>query len=277
MVFDRDGKYLNAWGVGAITDPHGMTIADGIVYITDRADSVAVTFTLDGKPLQVIGKRGVPSDTGCEKPGDLVPRAAGPFNYPSELALSPSGDLYVSDGYRNSRGCIGLRATASSSTPGASQARPHPAISTCRTAFWSLRMGRSTSATGPTGACRFPLPTGELVSMWTGMGGPNDIARDKDGVFYICEQEADGAPPFVSIRESDGAVLARWEIRHAHGLWVDSRGDIDLRLTTEHSVDKCACGVTDCRPLADSAIGERTRTTDRPIAVTQSAGVVMYG
>src|SRR5437870_2014373 len=64
MVFDRDGNYLNRWGIGAITDPHGMTIVDDIVYITDRSDSVAVTFTLDGKPLQVIGKRGVHSDTG---------------------------------------------------------------------------------------------------------------------------------------------------------------------------------------------------------------------
>ena len=103
MVFDRHGNYLNCWGIGAITDPHGMTIVDDIVYITDRSDSVAVTFTLDGKPLQVLGKRGVHSDTGCEKPGDLVPRAAGPFNYPTEMVPSPSGDLYVSDGYRNAR------------------------------------------------------------------------------------------------------------------------------------------------------------------------------
>jgi hypothetical protein len=34
-----------------------MTIVDDIVYITDRSDSVAVTFTLDGKPLQVIEAR----------------------------------------------------------------------------------------------------------------------------------------------------------------------------------------------------------------------------
>jgi hypothetical protein len=57
MVFDRQSNYLNCWGIGAITDPHGMTIVDDIVYITDRSDSVAVTFTLDGKPLQVIGRR----------------------------------------------------------------------------------------------------------------------------------------------------------------------------------------------------------------------------
>ncbi len=103
MVFDQDGNYLDRWGIGAITDPHGMTIVDDIVYITDRSDNVAVKFTLDGKPLQVIGDRGVFSDTGCEKPGDLAPRAAGPFNYCTEMAHSPTGDIYVSDGYRNAR------------------------------------------------------------------------------------------------------------------------------------------------------------------------------
>ena len=42
MVFDRDGNYLNCWGIGAITDPHGINIVDDIVYITDRSDQVAV-------------------------------------------------------------------------------------------------------------------------------------------------------------------------------------------------------------------------------------------
>ena len=103
MVFDRDGNFLNSWGMGAIADPHGINIVDDIVYITDRSDQVAVKFTLNGKPLQVIGDRGVFSDTGCEKPGDLCPRAAGPFNYCTELSTSPSGDLYVSDGRFSSR------------------------------------------------------------------------------------------------------------------------------------------------------------------------------
>src|SRR3989442_7632316 len=60
-------------------------------------------YTLDGKPLQVLGRRGAHSDTGCEKPGELVPRSAGPFNYPTEMVPAPSGDLYVTDGYRNAR------------------------------------------------------------------------------------------------------------------------------------------------------------------------------
>ena len=103
MVFDRDGTYLSCWGIGAFANPHGIYIADDVVYLTDREDSVCLTYTLDGKPLQVLGQRGVHSDTGCERPGELVPRAAGPFNYPTEMVPAPSGDLYVTDGYRNAR------------------------------------------------------------------------------------------------------------------------------------------------------------------------------
>ena len=103
MIFDRDGNFLNSWGISAITDPHGIFIEDDIIYLTDRADSVALKFTLDGKALQVIGRRGVHSNTECEIAGELVPQASGPFKYPTELVPAPSGDLYVSDGYRNAR------------------------------------------------------------------------------------------------------------------------------------------------------------------------------
>ena len=58
MVFERDGTYVSCWGIGAFANPHGIYIADDIVYLTDREDSVCLTYTLDGKPLQVLGHRG---------------------------------------------------------------------------------------------------------------------------------------------------------------------------------------------------------------------------
>ncbi len=103
LVFDRDGGYLGGWGIGAFANPHGIYIGNDVVYLTDRDDSVCLTYTLDGKPLQVLGKRGEHSDTGCERPGELVPRSAGPFNYPTEMVPAPSGELYITDGYRNAR------------------------------------------------------------------------------------------------------------------------------------------------------------------------------
>ena len=237
MVFDRDGIYLNSWGMGAITDPHGINIVDDVVYITDRADHVAVKFTLDGKPLQVIGDRGVFSDTGCENPGDLCPRAAGPFNYCTELTTSPSGDLYVSDGYRNARvhrfsndgflinswGQPGKEAPGEFHLVHSLLVDPEGKVYVCD------RTNRRVQIFSP---------EGEFITMWTGMGGPDNIVRDEEGIFYIAEQADESGDSHVSIWDGDGNVLERWAIRHAHGLEVDAHGDIYLGLTIDQSVDK---------------------------------------
>ena len=102
VVFDREGKYLGAWGSGEVTDPHGLKIVDDAVYTTDRSDSVAKSFALDGKVLLELGTRGQHSDTG-NVTNWLAERAAGPFNHPTEMIAHPNGDIYVTDGYRNAR------------------------------------------------------------------------------------------------------------------------------------------------------------------------------
>ena len=237
MVFDRAGNYLNCWGIGAIKDPHGMTIVDDLVYITDRSDQVAVKFTLDGKPLQIIGERGVFSDTGCEKPGDLVPRAAGPFNYCTEMTPSPSGDIYVSDGYRNAR----VHRFDSSGRLINSWGQPGKAGPGEFHLVHSLLVdpeGRVYVCDRANRRVQIFSAEGEFITMWTGMGGPDNIVRDKDGIFYIAEQADESGDSHVSIWDGDGNVLERWAIRHAHGLEVDSHGDIYLGLTIDQSVDK---------------------------------------
>ena len=74
LVFDREGKYLSSWGNGNFVNPHGIFIKDDIVYVTDREGSMAMKYTLDGKPLQLIGTLGEYSDTGCEVAGEVAPR-----------------------------------------------------------------------------------------------------------------------------------------------------------------------------------------------------------
>src|SRR5258708_5917075 len=84
VVFDRDGKHLASWGAGAVTDPHGLKIVGDTVYTTDRIDSVAKAFSLDGKVKLQLGTPGQASDTGRVE-NWLVERAAGPFNHPTEM------------------------------------------------------------------------------------------------------------------------------------------------------------------------------------------------
>jgi len=63
-------------------------------------------------------------------------------------------------------------------------------------------------------------------------------ARAKDGTSYIGEQEDDGKPAYVCVRDKDGNVLTRLETRHIHGIGINSRGDIYAGLTVDKSVDK---------------------------------------
>ena len=81
-------------------------------------------------------------------------------------------------------------------------------------------------------------PDGDFLGMWTGMGGPNDITRGKDGNYYIAEQEADGNPAYCTVRSPQGEVLAKMESRHVHGIGVDSEGNIYAGLTQNRGVDK---------------------------------------
>lgn len=95
IVFDRDGKYLRSWGQDAgFVRPHGASIGpDERLYLTDDDGHFVRVFTTEGKLLQTIGTPKVPAT-----------RFSGePFNRCTHTALSPQGDLYVSDGYQNAR------------------------------------------------------------------------------------------------------------------------------------------------------------------------------
>ena len=236
VVFDREGKYLGAWGTGEVTDPHGLKIVDGIVYTTDRSDSVAKSFTLDGKPLMQLGQRGVHSDTGCTGSPWLAERAAGPFNHPTEMIAHPNGDIYVTDGYRNARVHRFTRdgaLVASWGTPGKAPGQfhlPHSiAIGPDDNLYVADRANRR---------IQIFSPDGDYRGMWTGMGGPNDITRANDGTYIIAEQEVSDEPAYVCVRDPNGTVLAKMASRHVHGVGVDSRGDIYAGLTVDRSVDK---------------------------------------
>jgi NHL repeat len=236
VVFDADGKYLGAWGSGEVADPHGLKIVDDVVYTTDRSDSVAKSFTLDGKKLLQLGQRGVHSDTGCTGSPWLALRAAGPFNHPTEMIMHANGDIYVTDGYRNARVHRFTRdgqLIRSWGTPGKAEGQfhlPHSiAFDPDDTLYVADRSNKR---------IQIFTPDGEFVGQWTGMGGPNDITRGKDGNFYIAEQEDGDKPAYVCVRDAKGTVLARLESRHVHGVGVDSQGNVYAGLTVDRSVDK---------------------------------------
>ncbi|HLZ08853.1 MAG TPA: hypothetical protein VKT80_09720, partial [Chloroflexota bacterium] len=105
IVYDRAGTYLSSWGEGFFTErTHGLTIGPGgEVYVVDEGAQVIYRFTAAGKLEQTIGTVGVASDTGYDGKTLESIRGGGPFNRPTNVAIAPNGDLYVSDGYGNAR------------------------------------------------------------------------------------------------------------------------------------------------------------------------------
>ncbi|MHC4691634.1 MAG: peptidyl-alpha-hydroxyglycine alpha-amidating lyase family protein [Planctomycetota bacterium] len=90
LVFDAHGKIVDSWGQGLISK-HGLRVIDDKVWVTDRERHIVMQFTLDGKLLMTLGTESM-SGLGHNE-----------FNMPSDIAIGPDGDIYVSDGYTNSR------------------------------------------------------------------------------------------------------------------------------------------------------------------------------
>ncbi len=94
MVFDRDGNFLKSWGEGLYPRAHGVHVGpDESLYLTDDGAHCVRKCRLDGRILLEIGI-----------PGKPAPYMSGePFHRCTHTALSPKGEIYVSDGYGNAR------------------------------------------------------------------------------------------------------------------------------------------------------------------------------
>jgi len=94
IVFDRDGNFLKSWGEGLFARAHGLSIdADDNLYCTDDGDHTVRKCSTDGKVLLTIG---IPNRPKPFMSGE-------PFHRCTHTALSPQGEIYVSDGYGNAR------------------------------------------------------------------------------------------------------------------------------------------------------------------------------
>jgi DNA-binding beta-propeller fold protein YncE len=95
IVFDREGRFRRAWGEGLVRRAHGITVGpDGSIWLSDDLHHTIRQFTPDGKLLLTIGDPDTPATLQGGKP----------FNRPTHVAICPkTGDVYVSDGYGNSR------------------------------------------------------------------------------------------------------------------------------------------------------------------------------
>jgi DNA-binding beta-propeller fold protein YncE len=249
LVFDPDGNLLTSWGEGQFVRPHGLTIGpDDAVYCTDDLGHVVHKFTPDGKPVMTLGIKGQPSDTGATSVDfRTIQRAGPPFHYPTNVALSLAGDLYVTDGYGNARvhrfDPAG-RLLFSWGEPGGGPGRfrvPH-----------GIAVGRDGTvyvADRENSRLQLFTPDGKYLSEWTDLARPSQVFLDPAGDVFVAElgyragMWPGTAAPYsnapggrMSVFDARGNLMARWgggrdpcaagDFFAPHDVCVDSRGDI---------------------------------------------------
>ena len=248
IIFEPDGSFVGSWGEGLFKRPHGITIGAGdVIWCTDDKGHVVRKFSVDGTLLQTLGT-GQPSDTGIEGMDyRTITRPAGPFNMPTNLAIAPSGELYITDGYGNARvhkftaaGKLLFSWGAAGDKPGQFNLPHGIAID---------RRGRVYVSDRENSRIQVFSPEGKFLSEWTDTGRPMQICFDGDDRAFVCDVgfragrfpfQAEPPPPvrgaYVSIFDTEGRLLSRWggsddpcapgDFFAPHGICVDSRGAV---------------------------------------------------
>ena len=221
LVYERDGRFVRSWGEGVFTmRAHGITVApDDTLWFTDDGDQTVRRFTRDGRLLATLGTSGRASNTGYDgKTVASITHGGPPFNRPTNLAVAPNGDLYVSDGYGNARvhhftASGELRRSWGEPGSGAGQ--------------FMIPHGIAVHPDGRVFVCdrendRIQIfsPQGEYLTQWLDVQRPQDIFIDNEGLVYIGELVwragmhsfrrgpiAQEEPARLSIFDLDGNVL----------------------------------------------------------------------
>ena len=249
MVFDRSGAFLSSWGEGLFTRPHGIFIGpDDAVYCTDDCGHTVRKFTPNGRLLLTLGVSGKPSDTGATSMDfRTIFRAGPPFHYPTNLALSASGEMYVADGYGNARVhkfSPDGRLLFSWGTPGSGPGQfnlPHGIAVDSQGIVYVADRENS--------RIQLFTPDGAYLSAWTDVARPCQVYIEGGDTVYVAElgflaamwpgtsaPGPDAPGGRVSIFNRRGELLARWgggrnpgapgDFLAPHGIWVDSHGDM---------------------------------------------------
>ena len=92
QVYGADGSFIRAWGRDQIGMAHHIKIdPQGNVWLADVGQHVIRKFTPGGELLLTLGTPGKYGDDATH------------LNKPTDMAITPDGDVYVSDGYGNNR------------------------------------------------------------------------------------------------------------------------------------------------------------------------------
>jgi DNA-binding beta-propeller fold protein YncE len=218
LIFDPDGEYVDSWGTDLVNDPHGIFISDGdFVYLIDRDSHRVVKCTSRGEVVMKIGSGAAPYGR--------------PFNHPTDLAVAPNGELFVTDGYGNNhvhrfsedgelieswgRGGGGLGELS----------LPH--------AIAIDHEGIVYVADRENDRLQLFTPEGAVITQWTGFHRPTDLYMDREGQIFVSDLGTR-----VHVFDSKGNRIGGGRSGSmGHGICGDSKGSLYI-LAVSRGIEK---------------------------------------
>ena len=280
IVYDSKGNFKRSWGEGDFSyRTHGIYVApDGTVFCTDDGQHTVRQFTPEGKLLMTLGTRNTPSDTGYDGSNiTSITHGGDPFNRPTNVAIGPKGDIYVTDGYGNARVHI------FSSTGQLKRSWGEPGHGPGQ---FYLPHGIAVDAEGRVYVCdreadRIQIfsPDGEFLSEWTDTQRPTHICFDSLGRAYVTElawHEGDVSQTHgpitkgktrharISIYDKAGNVVTRWGTPQStapgsfaapHGLALDSKNNLYVSEVTWTFAVSRGHAPADCHTFQKFSLG----------------------
>jgi hypothetical protein len=109
LEFAPDGKFIREIGhnLYAWSFAHAIRIdKDDNIWAIDKGSDMIIKFNPEGRVIMVFGRKKEASDDGAEAWKHVTPpRPAvdGQFRQPTDVTWDPAGNIFISDGYINSR------------------------------------------------------------------------------------------------------------------------------------------------------------------------------
>ena len=215
LCVDATGKLLRAWGDDHIGTPHGLRVdRQDNVWVTDMGRHRVLKFDPTGKLLLALGtgKAGTSHDE---------------FDRPTDIAFAPNGDVFVSDGYGNSRvmkfSSAGrfLKSWGTKGTKAGEFDLPHAIIMDSK--------GRLLVGDRENDRIQLFDADGKFLDEWPGFA-PYGIAINSDGHVFVADAQAHQ----VLRLDAAGKVQQRWgqkgtapgEFDTPHMLAFDAAGNL---------------------------------------------------
>ena len=224
--FTPDGKLALTWGDKYFKKAHHIRIdGEGFVWISDVDRHVVRKCTPEGKVVLTLGTK--------NKKGETEKR----FNKPTDMAIAANGDIFVSDGYGNSRVVHFDSKGKFVKTWGKRGTKPGEFNEPHAIAIDSK--GRLYVGDRKNGRIQIFDTSGKFLSEWKDKVVPWGIWVTKDDEIWVCgSSKMPSSPPqdqyFVKFN-TDGKVLDSFtvplgrkagECDSVHAMAIDSKGNL---------------------------------------------------